>query len=72
MKNIKSNLTGFLLASSLFLYMGQTANNNNGRFHFENYALQGYTTKFYEIIFDTRTGKVIKRSWIDESEFNKD
>jgi len=75
MKNIKSILTGFLLATSLFLFMGQTSNNNNnnnGRFQFENYALQGYTTKFYEIIFDTQTGKVIKRSWIDESEFNKD
>ena len=74
MKNIKSTLTGFLLATSLFLFMGQTSNNNNnnnGRFQFENYALQGYTTKFYEIIFDTQTGEVVKRSWIDESEFNK-
>ena len=45
MKNIKSTLTGFLLATSLFLFMGQTSNNNNnGRFQFENYALQGYTT----------------------------
>ncbi len=75
MKNIKSTLTGLLLATSLFLFMGQTSNNNNnnnGRFQFENYALQGYTTKFYEIIFDTQTGEVVKRPWIDESEFNKD
>ena len=72
MKKIKSTMVGFLLSTSIFLFMGQTNKaDNKGRYQLVNYAVQGYSTKLYETVFDTQTGKVVKRSWSDESQYQK-
>tara|TARA_Y100001970_G_scaffold270583_1_gene364654 strand:- start:97 stop:324 length:228 start_codon:yes stop_codon:yes gene_type:complete len=70
MKKIKSILTGFLFATLMFLFMGQTTMDNNiGRYQLHQYAVQGYTTKLYETIFDTKTGQVIIRTYSNESDY---
>jgi len=72
MKNTKSILIGFLIATSMFLFMGQTnSNKNEGRYQISNFVIQGYNTKFYETTFDTYTGKIIDRKWYIESDYKE-
>ena len=70
MKKIESILTGFLFTTLMFLFMGQTTTENDiDRYQLNQYAVQGYTTKLYETIFDTKTGQVISRTYSDESDY---
>ena len=50
--------------------MGQTTIENDiNRYQLNQYAVQGYTTKLYETIFDTKTGQVVSRTYSDESDY---
>lgn len=54
--DIKSLLIGFLLATSVMLFMGATSNNENGR-----YQAFGYDT--YDVfMINTKTGELFKYS----------
>ena len=72
MKNTTSIIIGFLIATSMFLFMGQTkSNQSNARYQISNFVIQGYNTKFYETTYDTFTGKVIDRKWFIESDYSE-
>lgn len=51
--DIKSLLIGFLLATSVILFMGATSNNENGR-----YQAFGIGTKVYQYMIDTTNGEM--------------
>ena len=61
MKNIKSMIIGFLLATCMFLFMGATGNDSNDS-DFERYQISTTWNNFQsynlvmETIIDTKTG----------------
>ena len=55
MKDIKSVMIGFLLATCMFLFMGQTSSSSQvGRYDIES------TKEDFIIVADTKTGKIVK------------
>ena len=64
MKDIKSMIIGFLLATCMFLFMGATSGDNQiGRYQIS--TVDDTTTlgipRHIETIIDTKTGKVVSR-----------
>ena len=63
MKNIKSLIIGFLLATCMFLFMGATSSNSGpGKYQVSTCTnnFQGFP-RLIETIIDTQTGKVLSR-----------
>ena len=58
MKDIKSIIIGFLLATCMFLFMGATSNDNENQVG----KYQGFTDEYSEYIIDTITGELWVRS----------
>ena len=60
--DIKSLLIGFLLATSVMLFMGATSNNENGRYQafcndaYDVYMIDTKTGEFFDYIKRTKTG----------------
>tara|TARA_Y100001970_G_C13608092_1_gene543505 strand:- start:46 stop:285 length:240 start_codon:yes stop_codon:yes gene_type:complete len=73
--DIKSLLIGFLLATSVILFMGHTASNllEMGRYQVSTTAVG--TSKFgqtiFETIIDTKTGSIVSRIKLFDSAFSK-
>ena len=66
MKDIKSVMIGFLLATSMFLFMGQTKTTNSeiGRYQVTiDGVLMEVPKGLYETIIDTKTGDIVSRKW---------
>ena len=71
--NIKSLLIGFLLATSVMLFMGHASSNllETGRYQLS--TTMGSATymhpPIYETIIDTKTGQVVSRTkiWVNSS-----
>ena len=57
--DIKSLLIGFLLATSVMLFMGATSNNQIGKYQLSTCHSSSRT--IYETIIDTETGEIISR-----------
>ena len=64
MKDIKSMIIGFLLATCMFLFMGQTSNDSKvGRYQSTSVYNPNQLDRknnVYTIIIDTRTGKIVE------------
>ena len=71
MKDIKSVMIGFLLATSMFLFMGQTKATNNeiGRYQISTTKDEGLWV--HETIIDAKTGDVISRLRTRTSTYTK-
>ena len=61
MKDIKTFLIGFLTCACLFLIMGQTSDNQFGRYQLATSLSEGNGGWIHETILDTQTGEVVKR-----------
>ena len=59
MKDIKSVMIGFLLATSMFLFMGQTKATNSEIGRYQISITTGDSGHLYETILDTKLGRVI-------------
>ena len=74
MKDIKSFLIGFLTCVCLILIMGQNThemfvtNSNNGRYQI-SMDTNSQGEQIYEVILDTRTGKIFKREHLRAIEY---
>ena len=72
--DIKSLLIGFLLATSVMLFMGHTASNllETGRYQVStcHNSNSKYDT-IYETIIDTKTGSIVSRIKLYDSAFSK-
>ena len=68
--DIKSLLIGFLLATSVMLFMGHASSNllETGR-----YQVSVATDKYliFETIIDTKTGSIVSRTKVKFTEFSK-
>ena len=72
--DIKSLLIGFLLATSVMLFMGHASSNllETGRYQLSTFE---YTDKpenasIFETIIDTKTGSIVSRIKIWQAEFS--
>ena len=63
MKDIKSIIIGFLMATCMFLFMGATADDNQvGRYQVSTVEnVFNGIPRHIETIIDTKTGKVVSR-----------
>ena len=59
--NFKSMLVGILTCACIFLIMGQTSDNQIGRYQLATSFSEGNGGWIYETILDTQTGEVAKR-----------
>ena len=73
MKSIdfKSMLVGILIGACFFLIMGQTSDNQIGRYQLATSFSEGNGRWIHETILDTQTGKVAKRDSYHQHLYNQ-
>ena len=71
--DIKSLLIGFLLATSVMLFMGHTASNllETGRYQVSTLISEIPTVEIYETIIDTKTGSIVSRTKVLRSSYSR-
>ena len=71
MKDIKTFLIGFLTCCCMFLIMGQTSDNQFGRYQLATSFSEGNEGWIHETILDTQTWEVAKRDSYHQLLYNQ-
>ena len=71
--DIKSLLIGFLLATSVMLFVGAVSSNllETGRYQVSVTSTDTMVYNIFETIIDTKTGSIVSRKRVDKSSFSK-
>ena len=69
--DFKSMLVGILTCACIFLIMGQTSDNQIGRYQLSTSLSEGNGVWIHETILDTQTGEVAKRDSYHQLLYNQ-
>ena len=69
--DFKSMLIGILTCACIFLIMGQTSDNQIGRYQLSTSLSEGNGVWIHETILDTQTGEVAKRDSYHQLLYNQ-